>query len=160
MRSLSIVTGLALLSPLAFRPLVPQGTATDPCSLLTAKEVSGVLGIKSLPGRPWFGTSKTVCFYSADTTFDLTSRTATVQIVTPEAFDFGKQMSTQGPLAGRSAGIGDESYYVGAGGYAKLGVRKGDHAFSITVTPGAGKATPDQVADLEKALAKDAVTRL
>jgi len=58
------------------------------------------------------------------------------------------------------AGVGDESYYVGGGSYAKLGVRKGDRAFSITVTPGAEKATPDQVADLEKALAKDAVARL
>ena len=83
-----------------------------------------------------------------------------MQIVTPEAFNFGKQISTQGPLAGRSAGVGDESYYVTAGSYAKLGVRKGDHAFSITVTTGAEKGTPDQVADLEKALAKDAVTRL
>jgi hypothetical protein len=160
MRSLSIVTCLALLGSLAFRPLVPHGAASDPCSLLTAKEVSGILGIKSLPGRPWLGTSKTVCFFSADTTFQLTSWTATVQIVTPAAFNFGKQMSTQGPLAGRSAGVGDESYYVSAGRYAKLGVRKGGRAFSITVTPGAGKGTPDQVADLEKALAKDAVARL
>lgn len=159
MRSLSIVSCL-LFGSLAFRPLDPQGAASDPCSLLTAKEVSGVLGIKSLPGRPWLGTSKTSCFFSADTTFELSSRTATVQIVTPEAFNFGKQISTEGPLAGRSAGVGDESYYVTAGSYAKLGVRKGDHAFSITVTTGAEKGTPDQVADLEKALAKDAVTRL
>ena len=160
MRGLPLVTCLALVGSLAFRPLVAQGAASNPCSLLTPKEVSNTLGIKSLPGRPWLGTSKTSCFFSADTTFDLTSRTATVQIVTPEAFDFGKQMSTEGPLAGRNAGVGDESYYVGGGSYAKLGVRKGDRAFSITVTPGAEKATPDQVADLEKALAKDALARL
>ena len=49
---------------------------------------------------------------------------------------------------------------MSAGRYAKLGVRKGGRAFSITVTPGTGKLTPDQVADLEKALAKDAVARL
>jgi hypothetical protein len=159
MRSLPVVIGLALVGSLAFRPVVSQ-TAPSPCSLLTAKEVSGVLGIKSLAGRPFLGTSKTVCFFSADTTFDLTSRTATVQIVTPEAFTFGKQLSTKGPLAGRSAGVGDESYYVGSGRYAKLGVRKGNQAFSITVTPGAGNATPDQLANLEKALAKDAVARL
>lgn len=56
--------------------------------------------------------------------------------------------------------MGDESYYVSTGSYAKLAVRKGGHAFSITVTPGAEKATPDQVAEFEKALAKDAVARL
>jgi hypothetical protein len=63
-------------------------------------------------------------------------------------------------MAGRSAGVGDDSYYVSFGHYAKLGVKKGDHAFSVTVTPGAGKETPDQVAELEKALAKDAAGRL
>jgi hypothetical protein len=157
MRSLPIVTCLALVGSLAFRA---QGAPSNPCSLLTAQEVSGVLGIKSLPGRPFLNTSKTVCFYSADTSFTLSARSATVQVVTPEAFNFGKQLSTNGPLAGRSAGVGDESYYVTAGSYAKLGVRKGDHAFSITVTPGPAKGTIDQVADLEKALAKDAVTRL
>ena len=159
MRSVLNATCLSLMVSLPLRTLLAQETANNPCSLLTPKEVSGVLGIKSLPGRPWLGTSKTSCFFSADTSFDLTARTVTVQVVTPEAFDFGKQMSTKGPLAGRTAGVGDESYYVGGGSYAKLGVRKGSRAFSITVTPGR-KATPDQVANLEKALAKDAVARL
>lgn len=160
MRSVPIGTCLALIASLPFRPLVAQGAASNPCSLLTAQEVSGVLGIKSLPGRPWLGISKTSCFFSADTTFDLGSRTVTVQIVTPAAFDLGKQMSTNGALAGRTAGVGDESYYVGGGRYAKLGVRKGSHAFSITVTSAKGKDTLDQVANFEKALAKDAVARL
>ena len=160
MRSVPIGTGLALVASLAFRPLVAQGAVSNPCSLLTAQEVSGVLGIKSLPGRPWLGISKTSCFFSADTTFDLGSRTVTVQIVTPAAFDLGKQMSTKGPLAGRTAGVGDDSYYVSGGRYAKLGVRKGDRGFSVTVTAGKGTDTPDQVANLEKALAKDAAARL
>jgi hypothetical protein len=160
MRCLPFVPSLALIGSLALRPFFPQGALSNPCSLLTAKEVSGVLGIKSLPGRPFLNTSKTVCFYSADTSFTPTARSATVQVVTPEAFNFGKQLSTKGPLAGRSAGVGDESYYVTVGSYAKLGVRKGDHAFSITVTPGPAKGTIEQVANLEKALAKDAVTRL
>jgi hypothetical protein len=160
MRNVPIVSCLVFVGSLAFRPLVAQGTAGNPCRLLTAQEVSGVLGIKSLGGRPWLGTSKTSCFYSSDTTFDLASRTATVQVVTPAAFNFAKQMSAQGPLAGKTAGVGDESYYVSVGHYAKLGVRKGDRAFSITVTSGKEKDTPDQVANLEKALAKDAVARL
>jgi hypothetical protein len=159
MRGVVIVSCLALAGSLAATPLIAQA-AGDPCSLLTAKDVSGVLGIASRPGRPWLGTSKTSCFFSADTSFDLGARTATVMIVTTAAFDFGKQMSTHGPLAGRSAGVGDDSYYVSAGNYAKLGVRKGDRAFSITVTRGTGKETLDQVADLEKALAKDAAARL
>jgi hypothetical protein len=160
MRSPWTVACLALVGLLPFRPVVHREAPGNPCSLLTAKEVSGILGIKSLPGRPFLNTSKTVCFYSADTTFTPASRSATVQIVTPAAFDFGKQMSTKGPLAGRSAGVGHESYWVSGGSYAKLGVRKGSRAFSITVTPGPTKATPDQLAGWEKALAKDAVARL
>jgi hypothetical protein len=160
MRNFPILTCLALVGSLGFRPVFAERAPSDPCSLVTAKEVSGVLGIKSLGGRPWLGTSKTSCFYSADTTFDLSARTATVQVATPAAFNFAKQMSVQGPLAGRTAGVGDESYYVSVGHYAKLAVLKGDRAFSITVTSGKTKETTDQVANLEKALAKDAVARL
>jgi hypothetical protein len=69
-------------------------------------------------------------------------------------------MPGNGPLAGKSAGIGDDSYYMSYGHYAKLGVRKGDHAFTITVTPGPGNTTTDQVAELEKALAKEALAKL
>jgi hypothetical protein len=161
MRSVTIVTCLALAGLLAALPttLLAQ-KATDPCSLLTAQDVSGVLGIKSLPGRPWMGTSKASCFYSADTTYDLEPRTATLMVLTSGAFDSQKAMPGNGPLAGKSAGIGDDSYYMSYGHYAKLGVRKGDHAFTITVTPGPGNTTTDQVAELEKALAKEALAKL
>jgi hypothetical protein len=160
MRSVTIVTCLALAGSVAALPGRLVAQATNPCSLLTAADVSGVLGIKSLPGRPWLGTSKASCFYSADTTFDLTARTATLMVLPPGGFNSQKQMSGNGPLAGKSAGVGDDSYYMSYGHYAKLGVRKGDHAFTITVTPGPEKSTPDQIAELEKALAKEAVARL
>jgi hypothetical protein len=159
MRSVTIVTGLVLLGSLPARTLRAQALG-DPCKLLTASDVSTVLGIKSLSGRPYLGTSKASCFFSADTSFDLTARTVTVMVMTPAAFDFGKQMVKDGPLAAKSAGVGDDSYYVSVGHYAKLGVKKGAHAFTVTVTTGPGKETIEQVAELEKALAKDAAARL
>ena len=160
MRGITLGTSLALAGSLAAVPQQLVAQATNPCSLLTAQDVSGVLGIKSLPGRPWLGTSKASCFYSADTTYDLTARTATLMILPTGGFESGKQMGASGPLAGKSAGVGDDSYYVSFGGYAKLGVKKGSHEFSITVTPGPDKLTPDQIAELEKALAKQAVAKL
>jgi hypothetical protein len=162
MHATAVLTALALAlaGSLGGRPLSAQAPPGDPCKLLTAAEVSGVLGIESLPGRPWMGTSKASCFFSADTSYELTNRTATVMVMTAQAFDFGKQMGAHGPLAGRGAGVGDDSYYVGAGSYVKLGVKKGDRAFSVTVTRGPGKESVDQVAELEKALAKDAAARL
>lgn len=161
MRRNTVVGCLALAGSLAALPssLVAQ-KATDPCTLLTAQDVSGVLGIKSLPGRPYLGTSKASCFYSADTTFDLTARTVTLMVLPTGGFEAGKQMGASGPLAGKSAGVGDDSYYVSFGHYAKLGVRQGTHEFSITVTPGPDQATPEQLAELEKALAQKAVAKL
>ncbi|MFL5516945.1 MAG: hypothetical protein ACJ8DJ_12355 [Gemmatimonadales bacterium] len=161
MRSVTLVTCLALAGSLAAlpSPLIAQ-KPVDPCSLLTAQDVSGVLGIKSLPGRPWMGTSKASCFYSADTTYELTARTATLMILPTGGFEAGKQMSTKGPLAGKSAGVGDDSYYMSFEHYAKLEVRKGTHEFTVTVTPGPGQTTIEQVGELEKALAKEAVAKL
>ena len=161
MRGITLVTSITLAGSLAALPstLVAQ-KATDPCSLLTAQDVSGVLGIKSLPGRPWMGTSKASCFYSADTTYELTGRTATLMVLPPGGFDSQKAMPGNGPLAGKTAGVGDDSYYMSYGNYAKLGVKKGSHAFTITVTPGPEKATPEQIGELEKALAKEALAKL
>ncbi len=155
MRPIAVLPLLALVGSLS----AARADAAEPCSLLTADEVSRILGIQSLPGRPYMG-SKVSCFYSANSTIDLTARTVTVMVITRAAFDFGKQMGARGPLAGKSGGVGDESYFVSMGSYAKLGVRKGDRAFSVTVTPGPGKITPDQVGELEKALAARAVARL
>ena len=161
MRGITLVTSITLAGSLAALPstLVAQ-RATDPCSLLTAQDVSGVLGIKSLPGRPWMGTSKASCFYSADTTYELTGRTATLMVLPPGGFDSQKAMPGNGPLAGKTAGVGDDSYYMSYGNYAKLGVKKGSHEFTITVTPGPEKATPEQIGELEKALAKEALAKL
>ncbi len=157
MRTIAILPLLALVGSLA----AARADAAEPCSLLTSDEVSQILGIKSLPGRPWLGTSKVSCFFSGTNSFDLGSRTVTVMVITRAAFDFGKQMSTHGPLAGKSGGVGDESYVVSVGErYAKLGVRKGDRAFSITVTPGTGKETAGGLGDLEKKLAEKALTRI
>ena len=158
MRSVTICLALAGSLAALPCPLLAQ-KPTDPCSLLTAQDVSGVLGIKSLPGRPYMG-SKAVCFYSADTTFDLTARTATLMVLPTGGFDAGKQMGGSGPLAGKSAGVGDDSYYMSYGNYAKLGVKKGSHEFTVTVTPGPDKMTPEQIGELEKALAKQALARL
>jgi hypothetical protein len=156
MRTIATLPLLALIGLLA----ASRADAAEPCSLLTPDEVSKILGIRSLPGRPWMG-SKVSCFFSGSNDFDLGARTVTVMVITRAAFDSAKQLSTHGPLAGKSGGVGDESYFVSVGTrYAKLGVRKGDRAFSITVTPGTGKEVAEGVGELEKKLAARAVTRI
>jgi hypothetical protein len=161
MRSQAIVTSLALAGSLAALPstLLAQKTV-NPCSLLTAQDVSGVLGIKSLSGRPWLGTSKASCFYSADTTYDLTARTATLMVLPGTGFAQRKAYPGDGPMAGKSAGVGEDSFYMSYGNYTKLNVLKGEWSFTVTVTPGPQKSTPEQIGEMEKALAKEALTRL
>ena len=142
MRSVTIAICLALVGSLAVRPLDRAGGSER--SMQPADRAGGERhsGDQVPPRAPVARDQQDLLLLLGGHPFDLTSRTATVQIVTTAAFDFGKQIGAHGPLAGRSAGVGDESYYVSAGSYAKLGVRKGGRAFSITVTSGAGKIRP------------------
>jgi hypothetical protein len=149
-----------LLAVAAALPLRGQASPTvDPCTLLTAAEVSQALGIKSLPGRPFLG-SKRTCFFSADTGYSGAGPSVSVMVMTPA--EFQNQGHMAGALAGRPlSGLGDEAWVVSSGSYVKVGVRKGARAFSVTIARGeTGKATPAQVEAMEKALAQEAVARL
>lgn len=141
------------------RPVAPASRSVDPCTLLTAAEVSTALGITSLPGRPFLGSTE-VCLFASDTGYDGTKPSVTVMVLTMSAYQ--NQTHMPGPMAGQPVtGIGDEAYRVGSGSYVKVLVRKGDGAFSITATGGAKPAfTPVQAEQIEEALAKIAVTRI
>ena len=55
------------------------------------------------------------------------------------------------------SGVGDESYYLGAGSMTGLAVRKGNAAFRIHVY--SGKVTAQQVKAIEKTLAQQALSK-
>ena len=115
-----------------------------------------MVGIASLPGRPFLG-SREVCYFAADTSYD-TPPSVTVMVMTAPAFK--NQGSLGGSLTSHPLpGLGDEAFYVGGNSYFKVAVRKGSRALSVTIVPG-GKVTPAQVLDMEKALAAKAVARL
>jgi len=159
MRGSRIVASLTLFYSFAAPRLTAQASGSvDPCTLLTAAEVSSVLGIVSLPGRPYLG-SNVVCYYAADTGYVIGAPSVTVMVMTTGAFQNQKNMG--GSLASQPvAGLGDEAYRVGSGGYVKLLVRKGSRAFSVTVMPGENsKATSAQVEQMEEGLARKAAAR-
>jgi len=58
------------------------------------------------------------------------------------------------------SGIGDEAYWTGGDNYAKLEVRKGSRAFSVTVSLGKTSRTAQQLEQMEEVLARKVVTRL
>jgi hypothetical protein len=152
---------LALVAAcLAIASLVSaQAPPRDPCTLLTAAEVSAALGITSLPGRPFLG-SRASCYFAADTGIRMGAASVTVMVMTPTAFQNQGHMG--GALASHSlTGLGDEAFYVSSGSYAKVLVRKGGRALSVTIVPGqASKAATAEVLEKEKALARKAVARL
>lgn len=158
MRGARIVASVALLSSLAAARLTAQAPAVDPCTLLTAAEVDSVLGIASLPGRPYMG-SKRVCYYSADSSNVIGEASVTVMVMSRAAFENGKLLDAS--MMHAVSGVGDDAYAVGGGHYLKLGVRKGDTAFSVTVVAGAKKqASPAQLQQMEVQLANKAAARL
>lgn len=152
----SLVLGYSFAAP---PPVAGASHSVDPCTLLTAAEVSAALGIASRPGRPFLGSS-VVCYFAADTGFNGTSPSVTLMVMTSEAYENGAHLG--GSLTAHPVtGLGDEAYRVGSGGYVKLAVRKGSSAFSVTVVPGEkSKKTPDEVEQIEEALAKKVAARL
>lgn len=140
-------------------PASAQAPLRDPCTLLTAAEVSAALGITSLPGRPFLG-SRVSCYFAADTGIRMGAASVTVMVMTPVAFQNQGHMG--GALTGHPiSGLGDEALYVSSGSYAKVLVRKGARALSVTIVPGeASKAATAEVLEKEKALARKAVARL
>lgn len=159
MRGARILAAVVLLCSLASPGLTAQGSSSvDPCKLLTAAEVGSVLGITSLPGRPYLG-SKVVCYYAADTGYAIGEPSVTVMVMPAAAFENGKTLMSK--MVHPITGVGDDAYTVGSGSYLKLGVRKGSRAFSVTVVRGMkSKGTPAELESMEKQLAQKAAARL
>ncbi|MGH7627405.1 MAG: hypothetical protein ACREOJ_19065 [Gemmatimonadaceae bacterium] len=159
MPSYRILLALAATSVAVSSPALAQASGKDPCTLLTAAEVSTALGITSRPGRPFLGSTH-VCYFAADTGYNTGAPSVTLMVMTPVAFQ--NQSHMPGPLAGHAvAGLGDEAYYVSSGGYAKVLVRKGTVMFSVTIVAGEKtKATPAQVVEMEKSLATKALAHI
>ena len=157
MRSVQTAVSVLLLTTASALPVLGQGArGNEACPLLTVAEVNAVVGIASLPGRPFLG-SKQVCYFAADTAY-ATTPSVTLMVMTRQEYE--NQGNLGGSLTAHPlSGLGDAAFYVGGNSYFKVAVRKGSRALSVTIVPG-GKVAPTQVLDMEKALAAKAVARL
>ncbi len=153
MRGVRIIASLALFSCVVAPRLAAQAPSVDPCSLLTVAEVNAVVGMKSLPGRPYLG-SKIICLFSPDTS--AFSDQPVVNLMVQQVYMFQGQKN-MGPHP--VSGLGDEAYWTGGDNYAKLEVRKGNRAFSVTVTAVNTAKTAQQLEQMEEALAKKVLAR-
>jgi hypothetical protein len=140
--------GVLSLSAVHAAPALP-----NPCALLTAKEISGVVG-------PTFGASSAIgatgCSWTAPT--GKGSPNVTVTLVVQDASLWAKATA---PLPGIArvpeSGIGDAAIYTIAGPYASLGVRKGAVTVIIRMY---GVHDLAKQKTLEKSLAADAIAKL
>jgi len=155
MRGARISAFVVFCSLAAPRLIAQASAAPDPCSLLTAAEVSSVVGIKSLAGRPYLG-SKRVCLFSPDTSADSEQPVVNLMVETPAMYQAAKNTFPPHPVSG----LGDEAYWSGSGSYAKVAVRKGSRAFTVTIAMGKVQKTQEQIEQMEEALARKAVARI
>jgi hypothetical protein len=131
----------------------------DACSLLTAAEVSKVVGAPFRDGVHVGSTSATVCGWSISDPPRTDEPKVVVAVKTPEAFERGKTPVGGKVVKAPVSGLGDEAYSVVIGTHdATLVVRKGSNAFDVTLR-GSGKPV-EQVLEKEKQLAQRVLARL
>lgn len=134
----------------------------DACTLLTTAEVSGALGVNSLPGKRTFGGSPKACLWSDDAGGSVNNRRVTLTI-TSSTMAFQMMKSSPRIKTEPVSGIGDEAFYELPGPHEApiLQVRKGSEVFTLRVLNGL-KLTPFTVEDVkakEASLAKAAAAR-
>ena len=124
----------------------------DPCSLLTSKEISSVVGATFGASKP---ISATACSWTAPVPG---SSNVTVTVAVQDAKMWDKATA---PLVGvqrvPESGIGDAAMYTIAGPFASLGVRKGGVTVIIRMY---GVHDLARQKSLEKSLAADAIAKL
>jgi hypothetical protein len=157
--NVAAIGGAIFVLGAASSPLAAQGKpAGDACAFLAQAQVSAVLGVSMGAGQRVVPSSPRECGWAEPGGPTITSKRVVATISTVKAFTIGKTpvtSITKTPVSG----IGDDAYYVTAGGLGTtLNVKKGSAAFSISVKGSAFKV--DQVKAMEKTLAQDILKKL
>ncbi|HLW48959.1 MAG TPA: hypothetical protein VKW09_14495 [bacterium] len=144
-----LVLGVGLLSA--------GGTPTgDACSLLTQAQVSAALGVSMAPGQRYLPSLPQVCAWSEPVPPHIQRVVVTISNTVTFA---SEKTPTPGVTKTPVSGIGDDAYYVTAGGLGTdLHVKKGSFAFKISV--GGPGFSVDQIKVMEKTLAQDVLAKV
>ena len=138
--SVTVLVGMSLMSLAAVRS-VSAAAPADACTLLSAAEVSAVLGATVGAGTHPNSASTSSCLWSAGAT------SVAVTLTTADTYNSSKMIleRTQQAMAAKKnanaaqvsitpvSGLGDEAYYGGIGAHAKLNVRKGSSSVSVEI---------------------------
>ncbi|HEV3285542.1 MAG TPA: hypothetical protein VG011_02265 [Steroidobacteraceae bacterium] len=150
-RSASVLMTAALLlctaavAPVSGHTSVP----TDACTLLTAAQVSSVLGTAVEAGEHIVPNSVTSCGWMGPGGASIGSKKIVLSLLSARSFETGKT-PVKGVTETLAPGIGDEAYYISMPPFGTaLSVRKGSAYFQLRI---AGFPS-GQVRTLERALA-------
>jgi hypothetical protein len=127
----------------------------DACSLFTRSQVSRVLGVPVTDGQHPITSSLLLCGWAPPGGPQIDGKKLTVNLMTERAFEVGKTL--QGVAKTSVSGVGDEAYYVTAGGLGTgLCIKTGSTYVRIRV----GGFPMEKQKELEKALALQMLTKL
>jgi FlaG/FlaF family flagellin (archaellin) len=127
---------------------------TNACSLLTAEQVSSVLGVKVGTGQ---GLMAKMCKWSEPVPPGAPAKRVMLNLINPQGFAYAKMPGGNGIIKTEVSGIGNDAVYVSASGApTTLTVKKGDVAFTIIVMG----FSDDKTKAKEKVLALDVLAKL
>jgi len=133
-------------------PIANAAPATDACSLLTQGQVSDVLGVPVGAANRLVPNSPKVCGWAPEGGFGPGGKKVVVTVITPQTFANGKAASKN-----FVSGIGDDAYYTTSSGIGTaLNVLKGSSGIQMRLYG----FPPEQITDIEKTLAQEALDKL
>ncbi len=121
----------------------------DACTVLTAAQVSAVLGVRVEAGQHLVPNAHSSCAWAAPGDPSLGTKRLVLTLMTARAFESGKTPVRSATKAVVQA-VGDEAYYITTPPFGTaLSVRRGEDSFQVRIS-GFPEA---QAAHLEKAVA-------
>ena len=154
----SVLTGAGCAALAIVALASPARSDTDACSLLTPAQVSAAAGFTVGQGTHVTPAFVKTCTWTGPGGGG--AQIVTLNLQTAAFFDGGKKSAAMMAAAGgsmKSAGVGDDSYFLVEGTQVMLWAKKGANAFKVAVY----KQIPvEQKEAMEQAIARQVVSKL
>jgi hypothetical protein len=155
---IAVATTILSISTISQLSSAAAAADRDACTLVTAAQVSAAGGFPVGNGTHVTPTFVRTCTWSAPGGAGV--QTVTLLLETGTFFDGAKRNANLMTAAGasvKSAGVGDDSYYLVQGTNVDLWVKKGGTSFKVTLYK---QIAVNQKEDIELALARQVVPKL
>jgi hypothetical protein len=156
----SCIASACVVALSAFPGIAFAQASVQACALLTAPEVTQLLGVTVLPGHEMGGGSISVCIFAPTPKFGMGERQISLTVSTPGMYD--AMRAGRGTAVVTSATVpGAEAYFFTVGKTTTIHVRKNGKAFDVRMNPGRdGHETQAQIEAIETSLATKAAARV